>query len=97
MEQIIITGTTGVGKSLCADGLARAATIAGYTVEVSDHELFAWHDSFEKELERIRRQHNDAAVDISIIVINNAERDLQVTYVHGISYDLACDILIGMK
>lgn len=96
MEQILITGGPGVGKSLYADGLKRAATDAGYTVQVSDQGLFTCRDSYEMDLEKTRKAHSDAGVDISIIVINNGDRDLQVTFVHGISYDLACEILIGM-
>ena len=96
MEQILITGSSGVGKSLYADGLKRAATDAGYTVHVSDHELFTCRDSYEMDLAKTRKAHADVGVDISIIVINNGDPDLQVTFVHGIPYDLACKILIGM-
>jgi broad-specificity NMP kinase len=96
MKQIIIRGTTGVGKSLYADGLERAAIEAGYKVEVSDHLLFTNHNAFERDLKKTQKSHVDAGADISIIVINDGERDLQVNFVHGVSHRLACILFVGI-
>jgi len=95
-EEIIIKGTTGVGKSLYAEALAHVAQQAGYRVEVSDHHLFTFSKNFSKELERVRRSHRVNQSDLSIVVINDGEPDLQVTFTKGVTYKLACVLFPGM-
>jgi len=89
MKQIMIRGASGVGKSIYVERLENAALKAGYTVAISDHELFTSLKTFEKDLKKTLANHSRAGVDISIVVINNGERNLQITYEKGLSYELA--------
>lgn len=94
MQQIIISGTTGVGKTLYADELQRVVSEAGYSVEVSDHHLFTSDKNFRDRFDMVNNSH--AGSDFSIIVINNAEDDLQVRFSGGISHRIACVLFAGL-
>lgn len=95
MQQITISGTTGVGKTLYADALERAASKAGYRVMVSDHQLFTNHARFSKQLAEVRRSHEDAHPDVSIIVINDGGPNLEVCFVNGVSHSMASVLFRG--
>ena len=97
MTEITISGTTGVGKTLYADGLVRTAENAGLSVAVSDHELFTSHQRFEARLASVRQRHKDGGTDLSIIVVNNRERSLVVDFGGRVPHRLACVIFPGMQ
>lgn len=89
MTEIIISGTSGVGKSLYADGLQSAAKSGNLTVVVSDHDLFSKHKGYLKDLAKVRNYHKSLGVDISIIVINDGQSRLKVEFGGFIPYSLA--------
>lgn len=96
ITEITISGTTGVGKSLYADGLVRAAENAGMKVAISDHELFTQHQKFDDHVSSIRQGHRDAGVVLSVLVVNDGKRSLRVDFGGNVPYHLACLIFPGM-
>ena len=90
MHEIIIFGTTGVGKTLYADALKYAAISGGISVAISDHELFYHHSSYKEKLEKVKKRHGDSNVDISIIVVNDGGKNLRVDFGGRVPYRLAC-------
>lgn len=88
MNQIIISGTTGVGKTLYAKGLVALAESGNLSIAISDHELFTDTSNYSKRLEKIKKLHSDKNVDISIIVVNNGNGKLQIEFCDRMTYEL---------
>ncbi|MCD0460073.1 hypothetical protein [Roseiconus lacunae] len=97
MTEITITGTTGVGKTLYADGLARAAERAGLTIAVSDHELFTSHKKYQTHLASVRKRHEGSQVDLSVLVVNDGLPNLRVDFGGRVPYRIARAIFAGMQ
>lgn len=89
MIEITISGTTGTGKSLYAEALTASARAGDLTVALSDHELFLNDKSKLKNLEKIKCDHKAMNVDLSIIVINDGQRNLRVDFGGAVPYWLA--------
>ena len=89
MLEIILSGTTGIGKTLLADSLGYQLEKGGFRHMISDHQLFTSNSGFNKQLEKIQGKHNESGKDVSIIVINDGKRSLRVEYKGAMPYSLA--------
>lgn len=90
MKEIIISGATGVGKTLYAEALSSAAESGGLSVLISDHELFANDHQYPKTLKKIKEMHKSSNVDLSILVVNDHSSSLKVDFGGAVPYNLAC-------
>ena len=80
MREILITGMSGVGKSIYAAALQRSGVAANMSVAISDHELFSCRANYSKKLEDVRSQHLKWDVDLSILVVNDDSKSLRVDF-----------------
>ncbi len=80
MNEIIISGTTGVGKTEVANWIFANPELEGLRVLISDHALFASEKGFSTHLEKIKQKHLDGGADISILVINDGGRGLKIEF-----------------
>lgn len=92
MREILVSGTSGVGKSIYADALERSTARANLSIAVSDHELFTSHKDYSKTLEKIRNRHREQGVDISVLVVNDRGSNLRVDFGGSVPFFMS-DIL----
>ncbi len=78
MPQIIITvsGRVGSGKTPYITRIHRAMEQAGYSVEMSDHELFSFEDGFIENHLRVRERMKATQKDVLIIAIGTGIEDV---------------------
>lgn len=91
MREILVSGTSGVGKSIYVEALERSTARANLSIAVSDHELFTSHRNYSTMLEKVRRRLGQG-VDISVLVVNDRGSNLRVDFGGSVPFFMS-DIL----
>lgn len=96
MLKIIISGATGVGKTLLARSLENQLERGKFRYRTSDHALVTSENKFSEKRKKIEDDHNASDIDVSIIVIDDGEKSLRVEYKGEIPHSLA-NVLFPQK